>query len=203
LSEIWTKPESEPDETDFAFRQKIYSDRQKIVSLANKLSKEEQERLEKDPRHYERQFHYANFVCPRSKTPPIDRRDSQAIIDHKASCPWCQEYIQKQRADQQSRLDGVEKMRFILSAVELSKENITTLQNMIKRETVNKQPNWEQVVERYKKEISHLENTIESEQAQRDKLLSSDNEVERASAQAMFDKYESCTEKEKRKGEWK
>ena len=83
-------------------------------------------------------------------------------------------------------------MRYIISAITRSKEDIAMFKRKIAKERANKQPNWEQVIEHYQNEIEQAKRVIKSELVQRDKLLSSSdnpNEIEREAAQELYDEY--------------
>lgn len=120
------------------------------------------------------------------------REDEGQIQQHQEQCYWYRERVQRERELAESRLSGYEKMRYIISAITRSKEDIAMFKRKIAKERANKQPNWEQVIEHYQNEIEQAKRVIKSELVQRDKLLSSSdnpNEIEREAAQELYDEY--------------
>lgn len=70
------------------------------------------------------QFHYANFVCPRTRTVINKRYGEGEIINHKSTCPFCLEAIEKEKAEKEAKWDGMGRMKYILHAIHQAKSDI-------------------------------------------------------------------------------
>ncbi len=127
-----------------------------------------------------------------------------AIENHKATCGFCQEKIQKEKDELQAKADGVQKMSYCLEMIERAKEQIEQKYKQIDEEKRLKKENWELMVEHIKKEIPPLEYQLEWEsKVELPKLLNDENEISRKAAKEIYDKYVQCSDKDKRLRRWR
>jgi hypothetical protein len=153
---------------------------------------------EKDPDATIKAYRYSHFICVRSKT-TIPKKHEAEIIQHKSTCPYCQETIQEKAREMEAIQDGNCKMRYILHSIENSKEEIENLKRKIQREKSQKLENYELVIRMSESKIQQLENHIFSEGAEEHKLLRHENEITRAAAQELYDEYLRMSESQRRR----
>ncbi|MGH9990045.1 MAG: hypothetical protein ACREAS_06355, partial [Nitrososphaera sp.] len=78
---------------------------------------EKQRRLEKKEDvddDYRGAYYYAHFICRKSGTVILKHGGDGLIQEHKEKCPWCIERREQKEGEEQARLDGFAKMRYIL-----------------------------------------------------------------------------------------
>ena len=178
----------------------------KIEAKAKEKEKElVKEKLQENPNYAIEAFQGSHFICPRSHTiipkyvAGLNSNDG-AIEEHKADCPFCQERIQKQRADMQAKVEGNQKMGYILGMIERAKAELEGKYKQIDEEKRLQKQNWEKVIEHIEKvEIPPLQYQLKKEsEIELPKLLNHENEITRNTAREVYEQYLKCSDREKR-----
>ncbi len=176
---------------------------------AKKEKEIERKQLQEDPDRAKEAFRGSHFICARTNTilpRLVDGINPNVEVDnHKASCPFCQEHIQKREAELQAKADGYQRMSYVLEMIERAKEGLDQKYRQIDREKMEKRQNWELVVEHLRKDIPDLQRQIERETREMHKLLNDEkeNELTRQAARELYDRYLQLSDRDKRLRKWR